>query len=123
MGRANADSLVGNPQDGHRNYSAAQTNPVDLDTLKFRKRHMSAHYSLYIRGFELDTVVEVLDASQGGNIPESWLTMAEWTDYTEDPPDAFWRTMVADRGRDNRNPPKYFMTQVPPPTTIFEHAR
>jgi len=73
---------------------------------------MSRHYSLYIRGFKMDEVKEVLDASQGGNIPKSWLDLAGWTDHTENPPDAFWRTIVADRGRDNRNPPYYFMTSV-----------
>ena len=109
-GRTNADPLVGQPQDGRRNYSAAQTNPVDLNTLRFRKRQRCGHYSLYVRGFKLDMVVEVLDASQGGNIPRSWLDMAGWTDYAKDPPDSFWRTIVGDRGRDNRNPPYYYAT-------------
>ncbi|KAK5651340.1 hypothetical protein OQA88_12573 [Cercophora sp. LCS_1] len=109
-GRANADTLVGQPQDGHRNYSAAQTNPVDLNKLRFRKRQKSGHYSLYIRGFKLAVVEKVLDASQGGNIPRSWLDMAGWTDYTREPPDNFWRTIVADRGKDNRNPPYYYAT-------------
>jgi len=114
-GRSNADPLVGQPQDGHRNYSAAQTNPVDLDTLKFRKRQKCNHYSLYVRGFELDTVETVLDASQSGNIPKSWLDLGEWesgedNSYKVDPPDNFWRTLVADRGRDNRNPPYYYAT-------------
>lgn len=112
-GRSNADPLVGQPQDGHRNYSAAQTNPVDLDTLKFRKRLKSNHYSLYVRGFELDIVETVLDASQGGNIPKSWLDLGDWDDsedHSDDPPDHFWRTLVADRGRDNRNPPYYYAT-------------
>ena len=48
-GRANADPLVGHPQDGHRNYTAAQTQNVDLANLKFRKRPRLGHYSLYIR--------------------------------------------------------------------------
>lgn len=112
-GRSNADPLVGQPEDGHRNYSAAQTNPVDLDTLKFRKRQKCGHYSLYVRGFEIDTVETVLDASQGGNIPRSWLDLGDWdchNNYEEDPPDTFWRTLVADRGRDNRNPPYYYAT-------------
>jgi len=113
-GRSNADPLVGQPQDGHRNYSAAQTNPVDLDTLRFRRRQKCGHYSLYVRGFELDTVNKVLDASQGGNIPKSWLNLGGWENYDHDPPDHFWRTMVADRGRDNRNPPYYCMPKLGP---------
>lgn len=106
-GRANADPLVGQPLDGHRNYSAAQTQK--MKPFKFRRRPQMGHYSLYVQGFELDEVKEVLDASQGGNIPKSWLDLAGWENYTEqDPPGELWRTLVADRGRDNRNPPYYY---------------
>ncbi|KAK8064464.1 hypothetical protein PG994_007102 [Apiospora phragmitis] len=81
MGRANADPLVGQPTDGHRNYSAAQTRHVNLEVLKFRKRPELGHYSMYVQGFILDEVVEVRDASQGGDIPASWLELGDW-----DPP-------------------------------------
>lgn len=109
MGRANADPLVGPPTDGHRNYSAAQTREVELDFLKFRKRPDLRHYSMYVQGFELDEVEEVVDASQGGSIPVSWLKLGGWEEpYDEDPPDELWRTLVADRGRDNHNPPYYY---------------
>jgi len=50
----------------------------------------------------------VRDASQGGNIPKAWLDLGGWEDYDKDPPDRLWRTLVADRGRDNRNPPYYY---------------
>ncbi|KAI0869368.1 heterokaryon incompatibility protein-domain-containing protein [Hypoxylon argillaceum] len=108
-GRAAADPLVGHPQDGHRNYSAAQTRPMDLKFLKFKRRPQLGHYSLYVTGFELDEVDIVKDASQGGNIPKAWLDLAGWeVPYSVDPPDKFWRTLVGDRGRDNRNPPYYY---------------
>ncbi|KAF7514603.1 hypothetical protein G7054_g15168 [Neopestalotiopsis clavispora] len=111
-GRANADPLVGPPSDGHRNYSAAQTRKLDLNTLKFRKRPCLGHHSMYVKGFELDEVVTVEDASQGGNIPVSWLKLGGWEKkdeaFPDDPPDELWRTLVADRGRDNRNPPYYY---------------
>lgn len=105
-GRSNADPLVGNPQDGHRNYSAALNQP--LRSVKFRKRPRLQHYSLFVEGFVLDQVEEVLDASQGGNIPKTWLDMTNWTDYTKDPPSDLWRTLVADRGPNNLNPPYYY---------------
>ncbi|KAK8017008.1 hypothetical protein PG993_015197 [Apiospora rasikravindrae] len=109
MGRANADPLVGQPTDGHRNYSAAQTRHVNLEVLKFRKRPDLGHYSMYVQGFQLDEVVQVVDASQGGSIPTSWLRLGGWEwPYEDDPPDELWRTLVADRGRDNRNPPYYY---------------
>ncbi|KAI4666686.1 uncharacterized protein J4E79_002726 [Alternaria viburni] len=108
-GRANADPLVGWPQDGHRNYSAAQTETVKLDYLRFKKRPRMGHYSLYVTGFKVDEIDEVRDASQGGSIPNSWLELSGWEPpYTQDPPPEFWRTIVADRGIDNRNPPYYY---------------
>jgi DNA repair exonuclease SbcCD ATPase subunit len=54
-------------------------------------------------------VEEVRDGSRGGNIPKSWLDLGGWEQpYAKDPPDELWRTLVADRGRDNRNPPYYY---------------
>lgn len=117
MGRKNADPLTGIPQDGHRNYSAGQTKRIDLDTLKFRKRPRCNHYSLYVKGFWFDTVEEVAQVSQGGAIPGTWLDLAGWSEARrpvkpgtelKDPPDELWRTLVADRGRHDRNPPYYY---------------
>ncbi|KAF2787459.1 HET-domain-containing protein [Melanomma pulvis-pyrius CBS 109.77] len=117
MGRKNADPLVGIPQDGHRNYSAGQSNGVDMKSLKFRKRARLGHYSLYVKGFCVDRVKEVAQVSQGGAIPATWLDMAGWSKARRfgsfdsdpgDPPDSFWRTLVADRGRYDRNPPYYY---------------
>lgn len=106
VGRSNADPLVGNPKDGHRNYSASQTRPPNL--LKFRRRPWLKHYSLFVSGFVIDEVEEVMAASQGGCIPSSWLEMAGWYDVDKNPPSAFWRTLVANRGRDNGSPPYYY---------------
>jgi hypothetical protein len=106
--RANADPLVGSPMDGHRNYNAAGSETLDINNLKFKKRPVLGHYSLYVNGFELDTVDVVADASQLGSIPRDWLKLGGWDDFDKDPPDQLWRTIVADRGRDNRNPPYYY---------------
>lgn len=118
MGRKNADPLVGIPEDGHRNYNAGQSIGVDLETLKFRKRARLGHYSLYVKGFRFDKVKDVAQVSQAGAIPASWLDLAGWSkarrsrgphDDPGDPPDELWRTLVADRGMHNRNPPYYYM--------------
>ncbi|KAI0882629.1 heterokaryon incompatibility protein-domain-containing protein [Annulohypoxylon maeteangense] len=108
-GRVNADPLVGVPRDRDRNYSAAQTEHADLTVLKFRKRLSLGHYSLYVKGFIFDEVAEVMEASQGGSIPTSWLKLGGWKEPDKyNPPDEFWRTLVADRGKDNKNPPYYY---------------
>ncbi|KAH0543391.1 hypothetical protein FGG08_002249 [Glutinoglossum americanum] len=106
VGRQNADPLVGLPSLSQRNYSAAGTRKVDLSTLRFKTR--STYYSMYVSGFILDRVARVEVASQGGNIPEEWVVEVGWEDEDDDPPQEFWRTLVADRGRHGRNPPTYY---------------
>ncbi|KAF2456965.1 heterokaryon incompatibility protein-domain-containing protein, partial [Lineolata rhizophorae] len=123
MGRKNADILVGLPSTLQRNYNAAGTRTVDRKVLRFCKRvgkgivddptaFPRKHYSMYIRGFILDKVTEIYPASQGGAIPQDWADAAGWTNIDpadeNGPPDEFWRTLVADRGRDGRNPPVYY---------------
>ncbi|KAK7932155.1 hypothetical protein PG985_002867 [Apiospora marii] len=116
MGRKNADPLVGLPQDGHRNYSAAQNTKVDHESknrLRFRKRRTLAHHSLYTKGFIFDEIAEVCEPARLGCIPETWTKLAGWkgaVNGSSDPPAEFWRTLVADRGKDNRNPPYYYAT-------------
>lgn len=112
VGRINADPLVGLPSQNMRNYKAAETKELDIRTLKFRKRTGRGkddnYYSLFVKGFVLDTITEVKDASQSGNIPSEWADLADWDGIKGDPPDEFWRTLVGDRGRDGRNPPVYY---------------
>jgi hypothetical protein len=117
MGRKNAEPLVGQPQDRHRNYSAGQSKHVELSKLKFRRRPRARHYSLYVSGFRFDRVDKVAQVSQAGAIPVSWLDLAGWPNATRpyrpgtdpnDPPGQFWRTLVADRGKHDSNPPYYY---------------
>ncbi|KAF2735691.1 HET-domain-containing protein, partial [Polyplosphaeria fusca] len=112
MNRKNADPLVGLPSLTQRNYTAAQTKKIDMRALKFRKRpkllSQAEHYSMYVRGFLLDTVDEVEEVARNGHIPKEWALMGGWPDATGPPPDDFWRTLVADRGRDGKNPPFYY---------------
>jgi hypothetical protein len=116
MGRKNADPLVGTPQDGRRNYNSCQG--VSVKEVRFRRRARLGHYSLYVQGFRFDQVEEVSHVSQAGTIPSAWLDLAKWSkarrtrgpwDDPGDPPDDFWRTLVADRGMHNQNPPYYYM--------------
>ena len=118
MGRKNADPLVGVPQDGRRNYNACQLIGVDVKDVEFRRRARLGHYSLYVKGFCFDRVERVSHVSQAGAIPSAWLDLADWSkarrmrgpfDDPGDPPNDFWRTLVADRGMHNQNPPYYYM--------------
>ena len=115
MERQNADPLVGMPESGHGNYSAAGTRKLDLKKLRFVKwkslRKTGAsypEYSMFVPGFILDEVLRVEQLAANGNIPYRWLRAAGWTDVGDNPPEEFWRTLVADRGHGGRNPPTYF---------------
>ncbi|KAK7749917.1 hypothetical protein SLS53_000499 [Cytospora paraplurivora] len=122
IGRQNADALVGSPQEGYRNYSAAQNTKVDIrphQGLRFRKRPgprhnpTSGHYSLYTEGFILTEVDVVAEPARLGGIPKTWTQIAGWNEAVDgetEPPAEFWRTLVADRGKDSRNPPYYYAT-------------
>lgn len=108
MSRKNADPLVGLPSMTQRNYSAAETKSVDMKSLKFRKRCELGHFSMYVKGFVLDTITNVSQLSRNGQIPEEWTELGGWSGADGDPPDDFWRTLVANRGRDQKNPPVYY---------------
>lgn len=119
IGRQNADSLVGAPQDEYKTYSAAQNTKVDYKTLSFRRRPGrsdspgTGHYSLYTEGFVLAKVEAVAVPARLGAIPTEWANLAGWEgamDGSTEPPAEFWRTLVADRGKDHRNPPYYYAT-------------
>jgi len=104
MGRKNADSLVGLP--GASNYDAADSVPIEPDSIRFRLRN--GGWSLTVEGFMIDTVDQVGERSQGGNIPAEWLDLAGWDGTDHEVLEAFWRTLVADRGSNGRKPPRYY---------------
>jgi hypothetical protein len=117
MERQTADPLVGLPGPGQRrNYSAAGTTSVEnKGKMRFKKwdslKKPGAYYpdySLFVKGFILDEVATVEQIASNGNIPFQWLRPGGWTDTRSNPPEAFWRTLVADRGHGGRNPPTYF---------------
>jgi hypothetical protein len=41
-------------------------------------------------------------------VPHDWLELGGWNDITTDPPESFWRTLVADRDEKGHNPPSYY---------------
>jgi hypothetical protein len=133
MSRINADPLVGLPSPSPSNYSAAETKGVDVQALRFRKRLMMglpppchppqpdptmrtfhlpepplSHFSLYVRGFELDVIEKVEQVARNGQIPREWADLGGWHGAHGQPPDGFWRTLVANRGKDGKNPPVYY---------------
>jgi hypothetical protein len=104
--RVNADTLVGLPATGKRKYNAARNFPLGSS---WRLGKAPRDKSLFVKGFVLDSIEVKKVFAQQGNVPQEWLEMAGWKDTSASlPPDAFWRTLVADRGRDGGNPPMYW---------------
>ena len=109
INRINASPLVGLP-DGNRSYHAAGTRKLDIKTLKFLKR--PKYYAMFVKGFELHRVGELQERSHLGNIPKRWFATGEWKDFSVDPPEDLWRTLVGNRGRDGRNPLPFYPTAL-----------
>ncbi len=109
INRINANPLVGLPL-GHRSYAAAGTTKLRIKTLKFLKR--PKHYDMFVKGFVLHRVGELQERSQSGNLPRKWLDAGGWTNLRLDPPEDLWRTLVANRGPDGRNPLSFYPTAL-----------
>jgi Heterokaryon incompatibility protein (HET) len=99
-GRVNAELLVGEPQLGPKAYNAARTTAPEF--------HRFGGRSLFVHGFVLDTVKYMKSPAVEGNIPHEWLAFGGWSKVKEEPPESFWRTLVADRDNKGHNPPSYY---------------
>ena len=100
--RTNADTLVGRPDRGKRNYNAcAMTKVLGFEFGEGRKR-----LSLFVDGFIVDVVDEIKACAKDGKIPKEWLATGGWHDQSANPPERFWRTLVASRGPGGSNCPK-----------------
>ena len=106
MERKNADPLAGLPTVGERNYSAAGTRILNTARLRFKTRGKS--FAMCVEGFILDEVGRVSDASSLGNVPAKWPGFAGWRRRSDKVPEAFWRTLVADRGPHGQNAPTFY---------------
>jgi hypothetical protein len=106
--RQNADSLVAPPDAARTQYAASSNERFDKSKLAFKRRPNLRHYSMYVQGFIFDRVERVEASSQDGCIPKEWAELADWVDLEKPPPEAFWRTLVVNRGRDGRAPPIYY---------------
>jgi hypothetical protein len=118
MVRKNPDTLVGLPP--HRNYTAAGNLPI-TKALRFEQgitKHSKyptldgIHYhSMFVEGFVVDKVENLKTASQMGNIPKDWAQLGRQSAHEGEQwkqlPDDYWRTLVADQGK-NGNPPRHY---------------
>ncbi|KAK0515812.1 hypothetical protein JMJ35_001846 [Cladonia borealis] len=102
--RKNADTLVGRPNQGERNYNASSTTQV----LGFRFGESKQRLSLFVDGFIIDVVDKIEACANNGKIPKEWLATGRWHDQSANPPERFWRTLVASRGPGGSNCPRFY---------------
>ena len=105
IARKNADPLVGLPMQA-TNYNAAGGRGLATNMFKFEKSRN--YHSMFVKGFVLDSVSHVAEASRLGNVPAEWLEMAGWVNPRTDPPEDFWRTLVADQGLNGGRTPTIY---------------
>lgn len=119
--RRNGDPLVGVPSPGH--YKAAGERIVNEKVLRFLTSYVpdtnkeagegeqkrKTIHSLIVSGFVLDEIEIVKDKIlTTALIPEEWLWLGGWNKNVIEPPDEFWRTLVADRGPNGTNCPLFY---------------
>lgn len=111
--RIAADPLVGTQLNGMKPYSASGIVPVPNEYLPsagssklIDGRILKAH------GFVLDTIDKLGSPAHNAVIPSKWVEIADWKDAKRPipemsaPPEAFWRTLVANRASsDSPKPP------------------
>jgi hypothetical protein len=88
--RINADSLVGLP--GYNTYNASRGTVADFDPFS---QPYDSPKSLHVRGFRIDTISKLGPRAEDGIILHEWLELGGVVG--EIVPEAFWRTLVADR--------------------------
>ena len=107
--RKNADTLVGTPGLGKRNYNASKsTTIIPGPGSAWRFGTGAEAYSMFVEGLIIDEVHKKGPYAPDGIILNEWLAAGGWDDHTAEPPDQFWRTLVADRGPNGLNPPTFY---------------
>jgi hypothetical protein len=110
--RVAADLLVGTNNYGRKPYSACADLPVFRE-YRPPKLTMTNERHLRAQGFVLDIVRDLGDKASNAIIPKNWLSLTGWDNTDQDPPDAFWRTLVANRSsKDGPQQPPHHWRQA-----------
>ena len=112
-GRINADVLVGPPEPGKRYYNASGSIGV---TNAYRFGTGMKNSSMFVEGLVVDAIAEKQPAALCGDertilhdgIPDQWRAAGGWMKAAKAPPDAYWRTLVADRGPNGSGTPDFY---------------
>lgn len=101
--RQNADSLVGSP--GRSIYRASGDIVAECQFELDTKTNLRM---LKCSGLPLGLIKATGGRGINGIIPREWRRLADWSDRSQPVPEAFWRTLVADRGPGGISPPNWY---------------
>ena len=112
-GRINADVLVGPPEPGKRYYNASGSVAV-ANACRFGSAMKNS--SMWVEGLVVDEIAEIQTAALCGNersilhdgVPAQWRAAGGWMESAKEPPDAYWRTLVANRGPNGSGTPDFY---------------
>jgi hypothetical protein len=101
--RVNADCLAGPSETSHSHtnitYGASGSRKASIE---FGDSNSGI---IFVDGLVIDVVGCKEDTAIAGNIPQGWPRFGGWKDESVVPPEEFWRTLVANRHRDSKDPP------------------
>ncbi|KAI6765913.1 hypothetical protein HG530_006983 [Fusarium avenaceum] len=116
MFRYNPDPLVGAAISRLKFFTASGLTSDRQDKQLLKIDDESETSDITVWAFKLCHVSEVFDCAIFGNIASSWLKVGGWTDDSRLPPEAFWRTLVANRTSQGTAPdpwyPRAFLSAV-----------
>ena len=104
--RVHADSLSMDPSSLSNIYSAS---PGSSAVYRFDRTN---EMSLFVHGIDSGTIKVVASVARAGCVPADWLSISKWYDFKSSPPEAFWRTLVADRSLEGSEPPPPFYARA-----------
>ena len=73
---------------------------------------------MYVRGFRVGCIQQISHRLYEGMIPYEWLVLGGWRQRSHDSeerdifPEGLWRTLVANRTSDGRNPPQTYLVAL-----------
>jgi hypothetical protein len=104
--RTDAESLVGLPE--HSYYNASGSSRATVQTESYAS--LNNRKSLVVTGFRVDTISKLGPRALEGIILCEWLELGGCfiSDNIDIVPEAFWRTLVADRSPNGSNPPPWY---------------
>ena len=107
--RISADILVGPPEPGKRYYNASGSVAV-ANACRFGSGMKNS--SMWVEGLIVDEIAEIQPAAFFGDaydgVPDQWRAAGGWMESAKEPPDAYWRTLVANRGPNGSGTPDFY---------------